>query len=101
FLSLAPRSKSVGVALGAARDYIREHGAGLPPAALRSAAYPGARALGRGRGYEYPHSHLGHVNDQEHLPDGLSGLRFYLPDDGEPEMRERLASIRAARGRDV
>jgi putative ATPase len=101
YLSLAPKSNTAGVALGAAREYIRDHGAGLPPAALRSAAYPGAKALGRGRGYDYPHAHPGHVNDQEHLPEGLSGLRFYLPDDGEPEMRERLAAIRAARGRDV
>jgi putative ATPase len=100
YLSLAPKSNSAGVALGAARAYIREHGAGLPPAALRSAAYPGARALGRGRGYDYPHDRPGHVNDQEHLPDGLSGLRFYAPDDGEPAMSERLAAIRAARGRD-
>jgi putative ATPase len=101
YLSLAPKSNSAGVALGAAREHIREHGAGLPPAALRSAAYPGAKALGRGRGYDYPHARPGHVNDQEHLPDGLSGLRFYLPDDSEPELRERLAAIRAARGRDV
>jgi putative ATPase len=101
YLSLAPKSNSAGTALGAAREHIREHGAGLPPAALRSAAYPGAKALGRGRGYDYPHAHPGHVNDQEHLPEGLSGLRFYLPDDGEPEMRERLAAIRAARGRDA
>jgi putative ATPase len=101
YLSLAPKSNTAGIALGAARAHIREHGAALPPAALRSAAYPGAKALGRGRGYDYPHDHPGHVNDQEHLPEGLSGLRFYLPDDGEPELRERLAAIRAARGRDV
>jgi putative ATPase len=101
YLSLAPKSNAAAAALGAARAYIREHGASLPPAALRSAAYPAAKALGRGRGYDYPHDRPGHVNDQEHLPDGLSGLRFYAPDDGEPEMRERLAAIRAARGRDA
>ena len=27
----------------------------LPPAALQSAAYPGAKKLGRGEGYDYPH----------------------------------------------
>src|SRR4051794_31503177 len=101
YLSLAPKSNAAGKALGAARARLREHGAALPPAALRSAAYPGAKALGRGRGYDYPHAHPGHVNDQEHLPDGLSDLRFYLPDDAEPELRVRLAAIRAARGRDV
>ena len=71
YLSLAPKSNAAGKALGAARAHIRDHGAALPPAALRSAAYPAARALGRGRGYDYPHDHPGHVNDQEHLPKGV------------------------------
>src|SRR4051812_46582761 len=44
YLSLAPKSNSAGKALGAARAHIREHGAAHPPAALRSAAYPAARA---------------------------------------------------------
>jgi putative ATPase len=101
YLSLAPKSNAAATALGAARAHIREHGAAGPPAALRSAAYPAAKALGRGRGYDYPHDHPGHINDQEHLPDGLSELRFYAPGDGEPRMRERLAAIRAARGRDA
>jgi putative ATPase len=100
YLALAPKSNAAGRALGAARAHIREHGAQLPPAALRSAAYPGARSLGRGRGYDYPHDHPGHVNDQEHLPPGVVDERFYDPGDGEPAFRERLAEIRRARGRD-
>jgi putative ATPase len=100
YLSLAPKSNAAGKALGAARAHIREHGAASPPAALRSAAYPAARALGRGRGYDYPHDHAGHVNDQEHLPRGAEDLRFYDPGDGEPALRERLAEVRRARGRD-
>ncbi len=101
YLSLAPKSNAAGKALGAARAHIREHGAALPPAALRSAAYPAARALGRGRGYDYPHDHPGHVNDQEHLPKGAEAARFYDPGDGEPELRERLTEIRRLRGRDA
>ena len=66
--------------------------------ALRSAALPGgARKLGRGIGYDYPHDHPGQINDQEHLPAGREHLRFYDPGDIEPELRERLARIRAAR----
>jgi putative ATPase len=99
YLSLAPKSNATGRSLGAARTHIREHGAELPPAALRSAAYPGARSLGRGRGYDYPHDHPGHVNDQEHLPPSVADERFYDPGDGEPALRERLAEIRRARGR--
>ena len=68
-------------------------------AALRSAAYPGAANLGRGVGYEYPHDQPSHVNEQEHLPEGLEDLRFYEPDATESELRERLERIRKARGK--
>ena len=55
-------------ALGHARAWVREHGAPDPPATLRSAAYPGAKALGRGEGYDYPHDHPEGVSDQELMP---------------------------------
>ena len=99
YLSLAPKSDAVKRAIGAVREHIGSHGAARPPAALQSAAYPGAATLGRGAGYDYPHSHAGHVNEQEHLPEGLGDLRFYHPDDAEADMRERLDRIRRARGR--
>jgi putative ATPase len=100
YLSLAPKSDAVKRAIGEVRGHIREHGAKPAPAALRSAAYPAARKLGRGRGYDYPHNHPGHVNDQEHLPEGLDDLRFYFPDEGEPEAKARLEAIRKARSRE-
>jgi putative ATPase len=101
YLSLAPKSNAAGRSLGAARAHIREAGVAAPPPALRSAAYPAARKLGRGIGYDYPHDHPGHINDQEHLPEDVEGMRFYQPDEAEAELRERLARIRAARGRDA
>jgi putative ATPase len=100
YLSLAPKSDAVKRALGAAHGHIAEHGAVPPPAALQSAAYPAARALGRGQGYDYPHAHPGHVNAQEHLPEGLEDLRLYAPDDAEANLRERLERIRRARRRE-
>src|SRR4051795_13550615 len=101
YLALAPKSNAAGTALSAARAHIRQHGAALPPAALRDAHYAGAKALGRGKGYDYPHDHPGHVNDQEHLPEGLEDLRFYDPGDAEPTMRDRLTAARNARRRDA
>jgi putative ATPase len=96
YLSLAPKSDAAKRAIFAARGQIERAGAALPPAPLRSAAYPAAKALGRGQGYDDPHEHPGHVNDQEHLPEGLEALRLYAPDDAEGE---RLAALRRARGR--
>ena len=71
----------------------------LPPDYLRSAAYPGARQLGRGEGYDYPHDRPEGVSPQELLPAGLEELRFYEPGSTEPALSERLAKIRRARGR--
>jgi putative ATPase len=99
YLSLAPKSDAAKRAIYAARGQIERAGAAVPPAPLRSAAYPAARKLGRGEGYDYPHEHPGHVNDQEHLPEGLEALRLYAPDDAEPEAQERLRALRRARGR--
>jgi len=99
YLSLAPKSAAAKSAIGAARGHVREHGAQLPPDHLRSAAYPGARALGRGQGYDYPHGHPDHVSSQELMPEGLEGTRFYEPDEAEPELARRLEEIRRARGR--
>jgi len=99
YLALAPKSNAAYTAIKAARAHVREHGARTPPAPVRSAAYPGAAALGRGQGYDYPHDHPGHLSPMELMPPGLEGLRFYEPDDAEAALRERLDAIRRARGR--
>src|SRR3954464_9631035 len=85
YLSLAPKSDAVKRALGEVHGHIREAGAKAPPAALRSAAYPAARKLGRGKGYDYPHEHQGHGKKQEHMPEGLEGVRNYFPEEDDAE----------------
>src|SRR4051794_8334382 len=97
YLALAPKSNSALRAPGAARRHVQEHGAQLPPDALRSAAYPGARALGRGQGYDYPHDRPEKVSPQELLPDALAAERFVELAATEPELRDRLQRIREAR----
>jgi putative ATPase len=99
YLALAPKSNAGYRAINAARAHVREHGAQIPPAHVRSAAYPGAKALGRGVGYDYPHDRPGHLSPQELLPDALAGTRFYEPDEAEANLRDRLEAIRRARGR--
>jgi len=100
YLSLAPKSNAAKRAILSARAHIAEAGSEPAPGPLRSAAFPAARRTGRGVGYENPHDEPGHVNDQEHLPEGREGLRFYAPDDAEPAMGERLSALRRARGRE-
>jgi putative ATPase len=90
YLSLAPKSDAAKRAIGAARGYVRAHGAEPPPGYLRS----GVRAKGD---YDYPHARPGHLSPQELLPPGVAGERFYEPDDTESRLRERLAEIRRQR----
>jgi putative ATPase len=76
YLARAPKSNASYVALNRATQAVRERGNLLPPAALRSAAYPGARKLGRGEGYIYPHDDPRGF-EVDCLPDELKGTVFY------------------------
>jgi putative ATPase len=100
YLALAPKSNASYQALLAAEREIRSHGLAEPPAAIRDSHYPGAKELGRGAGYRYPHDEPGGVSDQRTLPETLGDARFYEPTDRgfEAELGERLRRLRARRG---
>jgi putative ATPase len=99
-LALAPKSNAATRAIAAARDHVRRFGAQPPPAYLRDAHYGGAAALGRGRGYEYPHDKPGGLSSQDVMPEEVGDVRFYDPRDREPVLRARLEEVRRGRGRD-
>jgi putative ATPase len=95
YLALAPKSNASYKALEAARAEVRENGAKTPPDYLRDAHYPGAKSLGRGKGYRYPHDEPGGVSDQQLLPEGLEDRRFYTPTEHgfEAELSRRWAAL--------
>ena len=99
YLSLAPKSNASYRALGHARAWVRQNGAPTPPDYLRDSHYPGAKKLGRGEGYEYPHDNPSGTAPQELMPDNAVGRRFIeLSDHGfERELAERFERIRRAR----
>ncbi len=78
YLARAPKSNASYRALVAAIADVREHGHLQPPDALRSASYPGARKLGRGEGYRYPHDDPAGF-EVDCLPDELKGRVYYTP----------------------
>jgi putative ATPase len=85
YLARAPKSNSVYAALNAA---IEDAASADPvPTHLRDASYPGARTLGHGKGYRYPHDYPGHVVEQEYRPARFTGRRYYEPS-GEGEERQ-------------
>ena len=94
YLALAPKSNASYKALGRAREWVREHGTPEPPPALRSAAYPGAKKLGRGLDYDYPHDRPEGVSDQELMPEEAD--RRALPRAERARRGERAARAAGA-----
>ncbi len=77
YLARAPKSNSVYVALNRAMedavsaDPVPEH--------LRDTSYSGAKKLGHGQGYKYPHDYPGHEVEQVYRPVRYQGTRYYEP----------------------
>jgi putative ATPase len=78
YLALAPKSNASYVAIKEAAKDVRESGNVRPPKALRDASYPGAKKLGHGEGYVYPHDDPAGF-DVDYLPDELKGRKYYRP----------------------
>jgi putative ATPase len=78
YLALAPKSNAVIRALGEAAKDVRELGHTRPPDELRDTHYYGAKKLGRGKGYIYPHSDPRGF-EVDHLPEPLKGKKYYRP----------------------
>jgi putative ATPase len=80
YLARAPKSNASYVAIAAAMRDVRERGNLRPPPHLRDASYAGAKRLGHGAGYVYPHDHPDEAAAQQYLPDELAGTRYYPED---------------------
>jgi putative ATPase len=78
YLARAPKSNAVITALREAQEDVKEHGHVRPPDALRDTSYFGARKLGRGKGYVYPHSDPRGF-EVDNLPEPLKGKKYYKP----------------------
>ena len=65
------------------------------PTHLMDAHYKGSAKLGHGIGYKYAHDYPNHYVDQQYLPDGLVGTKFYEPGDlgYEQEVKEYFKLI--------
>ena len=84
YLACAPKSNAVIRALSAATKDVREVGNIRPPKELRDAHYPGAKKLGHGTGYVYPHSDPAGF-EVDYLPDELKGRTYYEPRQSGPK----------------
>ncbi|MEI6854904.1 MAG: replication-associated recombination protein A [Acidimicrobiaceae bacterium] len=78
-LALLPKSNAVTRALGAVTQAVQAGGHIEVPDHLRDGHYRGAREIGFGTNYQYPHDFDNGWVDQQYLPDGQKGARFFDP----------------------
>lgn len=100
YVACAPKSNRVCKGLGSARQDLEQLDIGAVPEHLRDASYKGAKKLGHGQGYRYPHNFPGAHVAQQYLPDALQGRRYYEPSESglEKKIGERLAALRHTPG---
>jgi putative ATPase len=95
-LATAPKSNAVTMAIGAALADVRAGHGGSVPAHLRDAHYSGAKHIGHGKGYRYPHDDPRGVVTQRYAPEGLDDRDYYRPSGHghERAVAERLPRLR-------
>ena len=93
YLACAPKSNAATIAIGEARQDVRENRLLPAPVHLRDKHYAGAQQLGHGAGYEYSHDAADGVASQDYL--GVE-REYYrpVPRGFELELAERLVTIR-------
>jgi putative ATPase len=75
YIAKAPKSNACYRAIESAMEDIKNETTLEVPDHLKDAHYPGAKKLGHGKGYKYPHDFGGHV-EQEYLP---KKKKYYNP----------------------
>ncbi len=78
-LCLSPKSNSAYKALDEALQDIRDGKSGDIPMHLKDAHYKGAKALGRGVEYKYPHNYEQGFVVQQYLPNSIKNKEYFQP----------------------
>lgn len=96
YLATSPKSNSAYLAIDKALETVRKTGNLPVPLHLRNAPTKLMKDLGYHEGYKYAHDYQNNYVDQQYLPDGLEGNRFWeaASNASEQKMSERMNVIR-------
>lgn len=79
FICESPKSNSVVMAVDSAFADAENTIDEPVPIHLRDTSYRGAKQLGHGKGYKYPHDYPNHEVEQEYMPISCKGHTYYIP----------------------
>lgn len=85
YLAQCPKSNSVINAIDMALYDLDNIETGDIPIHLKDAHYAGAKKLGRGVEYKYPHNYPYHYVEQQYLPDAIADKKYYVPGENKNE----------------
>ena len=88
-MATAPKSNSAICGIDAALSDLRRGKYGDIPPYLMDSHYTGAKKLGRGLTYRYPHNYPDHYVTQQYLPDALKGVQYYQYGENKTEQAAR------------
>lgn len=84
-LATAPKSNSAICAIDDAMNDIENIDTGDIPSHLKDSHYSGAKKMGHGLDYQYPHSFKNHYVKQQYLPDNIADKVYYEYGDNKTE----------------
>ncbi len=97
YLATCPKSNTAYNAINEALALVQNDSTNRPvPLHLRNAPTKLMTEAGYGKGYKYAHDYQGNFADQEFMPEGLVGRRFYTPNtdnNTEKGISERLDQL--------
>lgn len=85
YLAQCPKSDSVISAIDKALYDLDNIDIGDIPNHLKDAHYSGAKNLGRGVNYKYPHDYPNNYVKQQYLPDSIKDKKYYTPGNNKNE----------------
>ncbi|MDO8588109.1 MAG: replication-associated recombination protein A [Armatimonadota bacterium] len=96
YISCAPKSNASYLGISRAMKDVEERRTPPVPTHLRDSNYPGAKKLGHGKGYKYPHDFPGHYVEQEYVPESAKSGPYYEPSESgyEGKIRKRMEEMR-------
>ena len=96
YLATAPKSNAAYLGIDRAIADVRAGKIGRVPKPMRDAHYGGAKKLGHGKGYQYPHDTELGVVEQQYPPTELLGEKYYEPTEhgNERDVSARWAKLR-------
>jgi len=89
YLAAAPKSNASYHAINKAMQLVEDEENRPVPKHLKDSSYRGAKRLGHGESYRYPHDYPGHFVEQDYLPDSIKGIKIYEPTEQGKEKQIR------------